>query len=71
MGKGVESAAGALLLGAPTKEDAVLFISYCLIEQRWLVATATDHQGHMLENCLVNLDYATQQQYVTFASSSS
>lgn len=63
---GKDGAGGALLLGAPTKEEAVLFISYCLMEQRWLVATATDHQGHMLENCLINLDYMAQQQYVLY-----
>ncbi|KAM3719730.1 Mediator of RNA polymerase II transcription subunit [Dirofilaria immitis] len=36
-------------------DEAVLFVSYCLIGNDWLAATVTDHQGHSLDNCLINL----------------
>uniref|UniRef100_A0A1I8EM75 Mediator of RNA polymerase II transcription subunit 13 n=1 Tax=Wuchereria bancrofti TaxID=6293 RepID=A0A1I8EM75_WUCBA len=36
-------------------DEAVLFVSYCLIGNDWLAATITDHQGHSLDNCLINL----------------
>ncbi|VDN07598.1 unnamed protein product [Thelazia callipaeda] len=36
-------------------DEVVLFVSYCLIGNDWLAATVTDHQGHLLDNCLINL----------------
>ncbi|VDK47658.1 unnamed protein product [Anisakis simplex] len=36
-------------------DETVLFVSYCLIGNDWLGATVTDHQGHLLDNCLINL----------------
>ncbi|VDM30996.1 unnamed protein product [Toxocara canis] len=36
-------------------DETVLFVSYCLIGNDWLAATVTDHQGHLLDNCLINL----------------
>uniref|UniRef100_A0AAF5DJL8 Mediator of RNA polymerase II transcription subunit 13 n=1 Tax=Strongyloides stercoralis TaxID=6248 RepID=A0AAF5DJL8_STRER len=36
-------------------EDTVLFVSYCLVEDKWLVVTVSDHLGYLLDNCLINL----------------
>lgn len=37
--------------------NRVLFITYCLSDkQRWLLAAASDHQGALLENCVINLN---------------
>uniref|UniRef100_A0A0K0FDZ0 Mediator of RNA polymerase II transcription subunit 13 n=1 Tax=Strongyloides venezuelensis TaxID=75913 RepID=A0A0K0FDZ0_STRVS len=36
-------------------EDSVLFVSYCLVEDKWLVVTISDHLGYLLDNCLINL----------------
>uniref|UniRef100_A0A0N4Z9N3 Mediator of RNA polymerase II transcription subunit 13 n=1 Tax=Parastrongyloides trichosuri TaxID=131310 RepID=A0A0N4Z9N3_PARTI len=36
-------------------EDTVLFVSYCLIEDKWLAVTVSDHLGYLLDNCLINL----------------
>uniref|UniRef100_A0A915CHH7 Mediator of RNA polymerase II transcription subunit 13 n=1 Tax=Parascaris univalens TaxID=6257 RepID=A0A915CHH7_PARUN len=36
-------------------DETVLFVSYCLIGNDFLAATVTDHQGHLLDNCLINL----------------
>ncbi|XP_076800008.1 mediator of RNA polymerase II transcription subunit 13-like isoform X2 [Clavelina lepadiformis] len=42
------------------KQDAdhnILFVSYCLSHnQRWVLASATDQRGEILETCCVNID---------------
>uniref|UniRef100_A0A1I7UBP5 Mediator of RNA polymerase II transcription subunit 13 n=1 Tax=Caenorhabditis tropicalis TaxID=1561998 RepID=A0A1I7UBP5_9PELO len=38
----------------PTDEQT-LFISYCLVGKEYLVATATDAQGKLIDNCISNI----------------
>lgn len=41
---------------APEQQSSVLYVSYCLSEdQRFLLATATDEQGHILETATINV----------------
>ncbi|CAL2032838.1 unnamed protein product [Caenorhabditis brenneri] len=36
-------------------DEQTLFVSYCLIGKEYLVATATDSQGKLIDNCLANI----------------
>lgn len=36
-------------------EEKILFVNYCLINDEWLCAAATDEQGHLLDNALINM----------------
>ena len=43
------------LLGA-CNDVNILYITYCLShDQNWLVASATDHCGDMVESCCINI----------------
>ncbi|UMM17620.1 hypothetical protein L5515_014078 [Caenorhabditis briggsae] len=36
-------------------DEQTLFISYCLVGTEYLVATATDSQGKLIDNCIANM----------------
>lgn len=50
-------------------DETVLFVSYCLIGNDWLAATVTDHQGHLLDNCLINLRLKPDHKRFVFGGS--
>lgn len=44
-------------LGAPREKSTILNCTYCLSEdQRWLLATATDELGEILETVTINIE---------------
>ncbi|CAL4061099.1 unnamed protein product [Meganyctiphanes norvegica] len=44
-------------LGAPREKSTILYCTYCLSEdQRWLLATATDELGEILETVTINIE---------------
>lgn len=43
--------------GEASQKYNVLFVGYCLShDQRWLLATATDLYGELLETCVISID---------------
>uniref|UniRef100_A0A0N5A6S5 Mediator of RNA polymerase II transcription subunit 13 n=18 Tax=Bilateria TaxID=33213 RepID=A0A0N5A6S5_PARTI len=42
-------------------EEVVMFVSYCLIEDKWLGVTVTDNLGVLLDNCLINLQVPNKE----------
>ena len=44
-------------LGAPREKSTVLYCTYCLSEdQKWLLASATDELGEILETITINIE---------------
>uniref|UniRef100_A0AC35TFX8 Mediator of RNA polymerase II transcription subunit 13 n=1 Tax=Rhabditophanes sp. KR3021 TaxID=114890 RepID=A0AC35TFX8_9BILA len=40
----------------PAPEEKILHVSYCLIQDKWLVGAVTDDQGLLLDNTVINLE---------------